>query len=71
MRHCERAPIDQDAQSYGTRSVPTTINVYLFLKFTIVCTRKTPKQQDFFGYIKMFGVTAHHPFYHTTPYKVE
>ena len=24
------------AQSYGTRSVPTTFNVYLFLEFTIV-----------------------------------
>ena len=36
IRHCERAPVDRDAQSYGTRSVPTTINVYLFLEFTII-----------------------------------
>ena len=48
MKHCERAPIDWDAQSNGTRRpadgmqshVPTTINVYLFLEFTIItqCT---------------------------------
>ena len=40
MRHYERALIDW-ARSDGTRSVPTTINIYLFLEFavefTIVC----------------------------------
>ena len=24
IRHCERAPIDQDSRSYGTQRVPTT-----------------------------------------------
>ena len=36
MRHYERALIDRGSWSYGTRSVPTTINGYLFLEFTIV-----------------------------------
>ena len=36
MKHYERALIDRGARSYGTRSVPTTINVYLFLEFTMI-----------------------------------
>ena len=41
MRHYEQALIDWGCRSDGTRSVPTTINVYLFfevtVEFTIVC----------------------------------
>ena len=28
--------MDRGSRSYGTRSVPTTINIYLFLEVTIV-----------------------------------
>ena len=38
MRHYERDLIDRGARSDGTRSVPTTINVYLFLQFTVEVT---------------------------------
>ena len=36
MRHCNERGQELCSRSYGTRSVPTTINVYLFFKFTIV-----------------------------------
>ena len=35
MEHYERAQIDRGSWSYGTRRVPTTINVSLFFEFTI------------------------------------
>ena len=38
MEHYERALIDRGAWSDGTRSVPTTINVYLFFEVTVECT---------------------------------
>ena len=38
MRHYERALIDWVALSDGTRRVRTTINVYLFLEFTVELT---------------------------------
>ena len=34
LGHYERAMSGTCLQSYGTRSVPTTLNVYLFLEFT-------------------------------------
>ena len=36
MEHYERALIGRGSRSDGTRSVPTTINVYLFLEVTII-----------------------------------